>query len=93
MFLSPPAGGMAPGDLGLLVFAPLVMLVLGIISGAGWVCTFLPRSFFETPAGALWLRTVGTTNVASARFISCFMGLLGIGACVGLIACIATGHV
>ena len=76
-----------------LPFSAIVMIALGIVGGAGWVCAFLPTSFFQSPAGALWLRMVGTTNLGVARFMSVLAGLVGIGACIGLLICIATGHV
>ena len=78
--------------IGFVIFAVVVMMAFGILSGAGWVFTFLPANYFLSAAGARYMGMIGTKRVGVARFVSLIMGVLGVGACVGTIVCIVTGH-
>jgi LSD1 subclass zinc finger protein len=63
----------------ILLPAPVVGFVVGMIWGFAAACLLAPGSFYETPRGQAWLRRIGTRSSLVARLVCLVaVGVIGV---------------
>ena len=82
--MSPPN----PRETKIILMAPFLAGIIGILEGVAVTCLFAPRAFLVGPVGQKWMSLIGTKSVLGAR-ITCAVLILavpGVPATLALIA-------
>lgn len=61
---------------GQLILSPVIFGVAGFVFGTAVMCFFAPEEFLTGPAGAPWMKLIGTESVAVARIACLLFGLV-----------------
>jgi hypothetical protein len=75
------------------VFAPLMMVAVGMLGGVSWAGVFVPSAFFSGPIGAHWMKLCGTKGSKSTRFVAALSSLLTTGVFIFVPICVRLGKV
>lgn len=59
-----------------LILVPVIFGVVGFVFGTAVMCFFAPEEFLTGPAGAPWMRLIGTQSVTVARVACLLFGLV-----------------
>lgn len=69
-------GKMRESDAKVVLLAPLLAGVAGIMFGVAVACLFAPSEFLTGPMGAKWMSLIGTKNILVARIVCFVFGML-----------------
>jgi hypothetical protein len=76
-----------------VVFAPLMMVAAGLLSGVSWVGLFAPNAFLRSRIGRHWMKLCGTKSAVAARIVAALTSLLTSGLFVFFPICAWLGKV
>jgi hypothetical protein len=76
-----------------IVLAPVLFGAGGFVFGMAIMCLMAPRSFLTGPIGKPWMKLIGTSSVAVARFTCLLIGLLVMLPLIGLGILIVQGKI
>jgi hypothetical protein len=71
-------------DLKILLTAPLLFGVAGILLGVAGTCLVAPNEFLAGPIGRKWMALIGTKNVFIARIVCGILVMIFLGAIIAL---------
>lgn len=75
------------------VFAPLMMVAAGMLSGVSWAGLFMPGTFFSSSIGAHWMKLCGTKGAKSTRLTAAITALLATGIFIFFPICVWLGKI
>lgn len=80
-------------DVKLMLMAPLMCGIIGILEGVAIACLFAPQEFLDGPVGQKWMTLIGTKSVLGARITCVVLSLAipGVPAILALAASLAKG--
>ena len=78
-------------DLKMLLVAPLLSGVAGILAGVAGACLVAPHEFLTGPVGRKWMALIGTKNVLIARIVCGILVTIVLGAIIAVATKAALG--
>jgi hypothetical protein len=78
-------------DLKMLLLAPLIFGIAGILLGVAGTCLMAPNEFLTGPVGRKWMALIGTKSVLVARIACGILVVIVLGATIALAVKAALG--